>query len=67
LTYKMMRRHEVGRNQVDIMYCNIMHAAFGTKVRVLSGAFRHSRTLDVHESVHRDTTMKVTNEMHYTD
>jgi len=23
--------------------------------------------LDVHESVHRDTTMKITNKMHYID
>jgi hypothetical protein len=23
--------------------------------------------LDVHESVHRDTTMKITNKLHYTD
>ena len=25
------------------------------------------RKLDVHESVHRDTTVKVTNQMHYID
>jgi hypothetical protein len=24
-------------------------------------------TFDVHESVHRDTTMKITNKMHYID
>jgi len=29
---------------MDIMHCNIMHAAFGKKVRVLSGAFQHSIT-----------------------
>jgi len=30
-------------------------------------SFNISKELDVHESVHRDTTMKITNKMHYID
>ena len=28
---------------------------------------QHKSKLDFHESVHRDTTMKITNKMHYVD
>jgi hypothetical protein len=31
------------------------------------GLEQHFSEFDVHESVHRDTTMKITNKMHYTD
>jgi len=49
-----MHNQEMHFNISDVCYSKFSHQ------HVLDG-------LDVHKSVHRDTTMKITNKMHYID
>ena len=50
----------------------IQNSCSDVKERAVNKCFKRfmklqNRTIDVHESVHRDTTMKINNKMHYID
>jgi hypothetical protein len=48
------------------MFQSDLQAFYNHKTGEYTVAINVLNTFDVHESVHRDTTMKINNKMHYT-